>query len=263
MGSSRVLQNTYAELLRARWILPAGLLAAGIGWIIYAIRLRPDDRIVGRLRTLSVTNGYVSIATTVMMFVIAAFTCRTFVVMWYLGRVTSDGFTFDSLEWSVATETIGRLLVGVNWFYIVLSLVLLVFVVHDRFLYKRKRALNPLRILGTLVFVVVIALTAVLGPLWIVHDNLLAAKIVVVEELIVARREAPNESGRAAVATTIEEVRSLPEWPLTFREGALPIVGQLVVLGVAAAMRHGGGSYLRDLLVRNAGKPLITGPNDL
>lgn len=242
------LTETYTNLLMADFLFPTALIAAAGGWLLHVHRLRPESSLDELGRSLSFTSAYISVATTIMMLVIVAFSYRVVVLVWYLSRITATGIRFDNLEWAIALDNIAAVLRGVNWFYIVLSSVLVVFVIHDLWIYRWKLAKRRFRILGTLTFVVGLAISALISPLFIIHDNLAAAKQERIEELIRIRRAAGGEE-RVALGAEIEELRQLREWPLTGSESTFPLVGQLLALGFPALLK-----YAAEELVRRRGR---------
>lgn len=235
-GTAVILKQHYLGLVTSNLVAPVTASLGAAAWIIYAIRLRPEYSTRERVRMLSLTGCYIGIMTAVLIYVVASFTYRAFVTVWYVSMVTQDGFLTDKVEWQLAMEEIGGFLGRVNSVYLVLTLILLMFAVHDLLIYKRRFPRRRLRVVGTMAFVVLVAITALAVPVVTVHEHALAAKRKHLELLYAERRLVAPDT-RETIERKISEIKSLEEWPLKLGGGILPIAGYVLALLASEAVR--------------------------
>jgi len=252
------LNDVLATLLNTKLLLPIVLGAAVTAWFLYIRSLEKSKNLGGFWRSQSITTHYMGAATILMLYVIITFTYRTFCFLWYVVNVTRGGLKPDPIEWAVALETIGRILIGVNLFFVLFSLVVIGFVVHDLFLDPTRTTNRSLRVLVAPPFVVVVALGFIFGPMFSIHNNLLEAKIDHVERLISERRGLVGAE-RERLTERIREVRALREWPLTKRQTFLPAFGQILALIASALLTIGGDRFIKFLLPPPSTPPGPTG----
>jgi hypothetical protein len=247
------LKQRYLELLTSKLVAPVTASLGAAAWIIYALRLRPEYSMRERARAMTFVGCYIGIMTAVLIYIVASFTYRAFVTVWYVSVVTRNGFVGDKIEWGLGMEEIGGILSRVNSVYLVLTLILLMFAVHDLLIYKRRFPKRRLRVVGTMAFVVLVAVTALAVPVINVHEHVVATKRTQLDLLYAGRRLAPTNT-REAIELKISEIKSLEEWPLKVSGGILPIAGYMFALLASELVRRSIDALERR---RTIGRPTI------
>jgi len=139
---------------RTDWLFPLLVVAVVVAWTFYlrhrsvrgaatSFRRRLGDRVVPRVRH----DGDDARG--------GSFVWRIGVLGWYLSRVTEAGLVRDPLLWSIGLGDIAESLGSINWFFALMTLVLVAMAVHDFRLHSDKRFNRKVRMaaLGAVVVV--------------------------------------------------------------------------------------------------------------
>jgi len=189
----------------AQWCLA---LAGGalLAWLVYTRSLQTRARTL-RWTERSWNGTYIAVMTTVFMYLVLTYFFRAVVASLFVLDVTREGFRLNPQTWGYGAQLVGRFQVGFGWCAGVLAVIVVVFAVHDMWLYRtHKRRLRVAASTALAVITIAVYLASLLG----VHDNLVAVVDEAVHELL-----ASSGSGLGAAGTVrLASLRRLPVWTL-------------------------------------------------
>lgn len=195
------------------------LTAALVAWAVYAHSLRKAKKAKpGRPRS---RNGmYVGVMTSVVMYLILSYFYRAIVATWYVVKITSEGFATEASVWSYATTVIGRFQMGFGLVAATLAVIVVVFAVHDMWLYCRGR--RRMRVIAASLLVASTTAVVLAGSLIGVHDNLALVVDEKVRTLVDGVQMVSVQASKDMATVT-----SLPVWTLRIADVSSLLLGQV------------------------------------